>query len=89
MRVCVRACVHRIDRWGASNNSGEYIVKIGGIVVVSSWGIASLKEANLPSLLTCEPLVEQDQDLGHVELHVLQVQIFLVVFLHLEKIVQL
>lgn len=71
-----------------ASNSGEYIVKIGGIVV-SSWHIASLEEANLPSLLPCKSLVEEDQDFGHVELYVLEVEIFLVVLLHLQKIVQL
>ena len=70
-----------------ASNSGEYIVKIGGIVD-SSWRISSLEEANLPSLLPCESLVEKDQDFGHVELYVFQVEIFLIVLLHLEKIVQ-
>lgn len=54
------------------SNSRKYIVKVGGIVV-TSWHIASCKEATLPSLLSCEPLVEQNQDFGHVELNILEI----------------
>lgn len=43
----------------------------------------------LPALLPREPLVQQCEDLGDVELNVLQIQIVLAVFLHFEQIVQL
>ena len=43
---------------------------------------------SLPPLLPREPLVKQREDLGDVELHVLQVQIVLVVLLHLEQVVE-
>ena len=65
-----------------ASNSGQYIVKIGGIVA-SSWRVACREEANLPSLLPRKAFVEQDEHLGYVELHVLQVEILLVVLLHL------
>lgn len=43
----------------------------------------------LPALLAREALVQESQDLRHIELHVFKVQIFLAVFLHLQQIVQL
>jgi hypothetical protein len=42
-----------------------------------------------PASLPREALVEQCEDFRHIELHVLQVQILLAFFLHLEQIVQL
>jgi hypothetical protein len=43
---------------------------------------------HLSALLSGKPLVQQRQHLGHVELDVFQVEIFLVVLLHLQQIVQ-
>lgn len=45
--------------------------------------------SSLPALLPGESAVEKVQDLGHVELHVLKVQVFLIVLLHLKEIVEL
>lgn len=45
--------------------------------------------ARLPTLLSCESLVQEGKDLGDVELDILQIQIILIVLLHLEQIVQL
>lgn len=41
-----------------------------------------------PSFLSRKSLVEQSQDLGHVELYIFEVESFLIIFLHLQKIVQ-
>lgn len=41
-----------------------------------------------PAFLPREALVEQGQDLRHVELHVFQIQVFLIVLLHLEQVVE-
>ncbi len=46
-------------------------------------------KGTLPPLLPRKPLVKQRQHLGHVELHVLEVEVVLVVLLHLEQVVQL
>lgn len=43
----------------------------------------------LPPLLPREPLVEQREYLGYVELHVLKIEVVLVVLLHLQQIVKL
>lgn len=43
----------------------------------------------LPSLLTSEALVEKSQHLGDAKLHVFQIELFLAVFLHFQKIVEL
>jgi hypothetical protein len=44
-------------------------------------------EALLPAFLASEALVEEVEHLGDVELDVLEVQILLIVLLHLEEIV--
>lgn len=43
----------------------------------------------LPAFLPGEPLVEKGEHLRHVELNILQVQLFLIVLLHLQEIVKL
>lgn len=43
----------------------------------------------LPAFLSRKALVEQSKDFRNVELHVFQVEIFLIIFLHLQKIVKL
>jgi hypothetical protein len=43
----------------------------------------------LPALFARKPLVQQHKHLANVELHVLEIQIFLVIFLHLEQVVEL
>ena len=43
----------------------------------------------LPAFLAGEALVEEVQDLGHVELDVLEVEVLLVILLHLEQVVEL
>lgn len=48
-----------------------------------------LRHFSLPSLLSCESFVQKREHLGHIELHILQVEIFLVVFLHLQQVVKL
>jgi hypothetical protein len=45
--------------------------------------------AHLPSLLPCKTLVQESQDLRHIELHIFEIQVLLVVFLHLQEIVEL
>lgn len=42
-----------------------------------------------PTALACKSLVEQGKHLGHVELDVLEIEVFLVVLLHFEQIVEL
>jgi hypothetical protein len=42
-----------------------------------------------PRLLSCKAFVEQVEDFCDVELDVFEVEVFLIVFLHLKKIVQL
>ena len=42
-----------------------------------------------PPLFPRESLVEQCQDLGDVELHILKIQGFLIILLHLQKVVEL
>lgn len=42
----------------------------------------------LPTLLSCKSLIKKGEHLGHVELHILQIKIFLVVLLHFEKVIQ-
>lgn len=39
--------------------------------------------------LPCKPLIEKSQYLGNVELDVLQIKVFLAVFLHLEQVIKL
>ena len=51
--------------------------------------MVSRKRWRLPALFAGKALVEQGEHLGHVELHVLKVEVFLVVLLHLEKVVEL
>lgn len=43
----------------------------------------------LPSLFACESLVQKCKDFRDVELHVFQIKIILVVFLHLKQVVEL
>ncbi len=43
----------------------------------------------LPALLPCKALIQQRQDLWHVELYILEIKRLLVVLLHFEKIVEL
>ena len=43
----------------------------------------------LPALLPCEAFVQQCQHLGDVELDVFEIQIVLVILLHLEQVVEL
>lgn len=42
----------------------------------------------LPALLSRKPFVEQSQDLGDIELDILQVKVLEVVFLHFQKIIE-
>lgn len=44
---------------------------------------------HLPPLLSCKSFVEERKHLGHIELDVLQIKVFEVVFLHLQEIVKL
>lgn len=37
----------------------------------------------LPPFLPGKPLVQQCQDLGYIELHVFEIEVLLIVFLHL------
>jgi hypothetical protein len=46
------------------------------------------RQARLPPLLSREAFVEQSEDFWDVELDIFQVQVFLVVLLHLEEIVE-
>lgn len=48
-----------------------------------------VKGVVLPALLASEALIQEHEHLGNVELDVLQIQVFLVVLLHLQQIVQL
>lgn len=41
-----------------------------------------------PTSFASKALVQQCKNLGHVELHILKVQVFLVVFLHFQKVVK-
>jgi hypothetical protein len=40
-------------------------------------------------LLPSKSLVEQGQDLRHIELHIFEVQVILTVFLHFQEIIKL
>ena len=44
---------------------------------------------HLPALLASETLIQQSQHLRHVELDVFEVEIVLVILLHLQQIIQL
>lgn len=44
---------------------------------------------NLPPLLPSKSLVEQCKDFGDVELDVFEIQLVLVIFLHLKQIIEL
>lgn len=44
---------------------------------------------HLPALLPREAFVQQRQDLWHVELDIFQVQVILIVLLHLKQIIKL
>ena len=55
-------------------------------IFVRAAGIGQVSKS--PSFLSRKPLVEQSQDLGHVELYIFEVESFLIVLLHFEKIVQ-
>jgi hypothetical protein len=72
-----------------ASSSSENIAKVGGIIAFFAWRVASRKETALPSLLSCEALVEEDEDFRDIELDVLEIKVFLVVLLHLEQIVEL
>ncbi len=48
-----------------------------------------LSDTRLPSLLPSKSLVKKREHLGNVELDIFQVQVVLVVLLHLQKIVEL
>jgi len=48
-----------------------------------------MRDLCLPSLLAREALVEQREDLRYIELDVFEIKVFLAVFLHLEKVVEL
>lgn len=48
-----------------------------------------MKTTALPPLLPGKPFVQQYKDFRHVELDVFQVQVFLIVLLHLEQVVEL
>jgi hypothetical protein len=47
------------------------------------------RRLHLPASLPCKLLVEMNEQLRHIELHVLEIEIFLAVFLHLEQVVEL
>ena len=44
---------------------------------------------SLPSFLPGKSLVQQCQDLGYIELHVFEIEVFLIVFLHLQQVIEL
>jgi hypothetical protein len=43
----------------------------------------------LPALLARETLIQESKHLGNIELNVLEIELVLVVFLHLEEIIKL
>ena len=43
----------------------------------------------LPSFLSRKALIEERQNLGNVELYVFEIEVLLVIFLHLEQVVEL
>lgn len=43
----------------------------------------------LPAFLPCESLVQQRQDLWHVELYIFKIKVVLVFLLHFEQVVEL
>jgi hypothetical protein len=45
--------------------------------------------SSLPALLSRKSLVEENEHFGDIELNILQVQIFLVILLHLQQVVKL
>lgn len=51
--------------------------------------MSSRRVSALPALLPGKALVQQREDLGHVEQDVLEVEGFLVVLLHFEQVVEL
>lgn len=44
---------------------------------------------NLPALLPSKSLIEQCKDFGDVKLNVFEIQLVLVIFLHLKQIIEL
>lgn len=76
-----------------NSSSSKNIKKFGGIIAlffsISLECIACRKEMFLPSLLSCEALVQEDEHLAHVELYVFEIKVLLVVLLHFEQVVQL
>lgn len=52
-------------------------------------GWKSHGKMHLPSLLSCKSFVEERKHLGDIELDIFQIEVFKVVFLHLQEIVKL
>ena len=59
------------------------------IVIRSALEDEQNRRLHLPASLPCKLLVEMDEQLRHIELHVLEIEILLAVFLHLEQVVEL
>jgi hypothetical protein len=71
------------------------ISKVGGIItssillLVHALTPCRTAETALPSLLPREALIQQHQHLTDIKLDILEIQILLVVFLHLQQIIKL
>lgn len=70
------------------DNSDSYIISSVNLQTAQGNLAAFLWQA-LPSLLPCEALVQQRQNLRYVELDILQIERLHVILLHFKKIIEL
>lgn len=81
--------------WTPETNSAKRSPTLQRMKMHAAHGVKQKKAVDaekiqhLPPLLPRESLVQQHKDLRYVEQYVFQVQLFLVVFLHLEQVVKL
>jgi hypothetical protein len=83
--MCIRCC----PRWCLEEHGFVRRVMDVGLGVMPFFSQPRCPPPALPAFLPGKALVEQSQDFRDVELHVFQVEVFLVIFLHLQQIVKL